>query len=138
MPASHHSRCISTANKIALRCSANPLVHTSIISLPLVLLLQRKPPRPWRTRGKNHARRTTPHQRSEPYESNLLLPSLSLNPDRNLVIHLSLISASTCCRRTFSAPKKFPSTFTSIPQLKKKTRRMSRGPTINCFIAFSI
>jgi hypothetical protein len=42
-PASHHSRCTSTANKIALRCSANPLVHTSIISLPLVFLLRKNP-----------------------------------------------------------------------------------------------
>jgi hypothetical protein len=29
--------------KITLRCSANPLVHASIISLPLVFLLQENP-----------------------------------------------------------------------------------------------
>jgi hypothetical protein len=29
--------------KITLRCSANPLVHTFIISLPLVFLLQENP-----------------------------------------------------------------------------------------------
>jgi hypothetical protein len=66
VPVSHHSRCIFITNKIALRCSANPLVHTSIISLPLVLLLQKKPPKPWQTRGKHHARRTTSYQKSEP------------------------------------------------------------------------
>jgi hypothetical protein len=52
------------------------------------------------------------------------------------VIHLSLISASTCCRRTFSALKKFLSTSALTPRLKKKTLCMSRGPTINCAIAF--
>jgi hypothetical protein len=77
-PASHHSRCTSTANKIALRCSANPLIHTSIISLSLVFLLQKKPPKPWRTRGKHHARRTASHQRSEPSDSNIFFSSLLL------------------------------------------------------------
>jgi hypothetical protein len=113
-PANHHSRCTSTANKIALRWSANPLVHTSIISLPLVLL-QKKPPRPWRTKGKNHARRTASHQRSERSKSNLLFSLLSLDLDYNLVIHLSLISASTYCRRTFLAPKRSLSTSAPTP-----------------------
>jgi hypothetical protein len=52
------------------------------------------------------------------------------------VIHLSLISASTYCRRTFSALNKFLSTSAPTPQLKKKTLRMSKGPTINCAVAF--
>jgi hypothetical protein len=42
------------------------------------------------------------------------------------VIHLSLISASTCCRRTFSAPKKFLSVvWTSLGPLP----RWVLGPT---------
>jgi hypothetical protein len=52
------------------------------------------------------------------------------------MIHLSLISASTCCRRTFSVLKKFLSTSAPAPQMKKKTLRMSRGPTIYCAVAF--
>jgi hypothetical protein len=54
------------------------------------------------------------------------------------VIHLSLISASTCCRRTFSALKKSLSTSAPTPRLKKKTLRMNRGPTINYAVAFGI
>jgi hypothetical protein len=54
------------------------------------------------------------------------------------VIHLFLISASTCCRSTFLALKKFLSTSALTPRLKKKTLHMSRGPTINCAVAFGI
>jgi hypothetical protein len=103
VPASHHSRCISTANKIALRCSA-----THSYALPSFHFLsssssRKKTPKPWRTRGKHHARRTASYQKSEPSESNLLFPFFSLDPDCNLMIHLSLISVSTCYRRIFSA-----------------------------------
>jgi hypothetical protein len=51
------------------------------------------------------------------------------------VIHLSLISDSTCRRRTFSALKKFLRTSAPTPRLKKKMLHMSRGPTINCAVA---
>jgi hypothetical protein len=54
------------------------------------------------------------------------------------VIHLSLISVSTCCWRIFLALKKFLNTSFLTPRLKNKTPRMSRGPTINCVVAFGI
>jgi hypothetical protein len=54
------------------------------------------------------------------------------------VIHLSLISVSTFCRMIFSALRKFLNTSFPTPRLKKKTPRMSRGPTINYAVAFSI
>jgi hypothetical protein len=38
--------------KIALWCSANPLVHTSIISLPLIFLLQKKTRKAMADKGK--------------------------------------------------------------------------------------
>jgi hypothetical protein len=78
------------------------------------------------------------HQRSETSESNLLFSSLSLDFDCNLVIHLALISASICYRRTSLVLKKSLSTSSSIPQLKKKTPRTSRRPTISCAVAFDI
>jgi hypothetical protein len=62
----------------------------------------------------------------------------SLDLDCNLAIHLSLISVSTCCRRTFSALKKSQSTSALTLRLKKKTLRMNRGPTINYAVTFGI
>jgi hypothetical protein len=69
-------------------------------------------------------------------QSSLLIPSLDF--DYNPVIHISLISASICCRRTSLVLKKSLSTSSLMPQLKKKTPRTSRRPTINCAIAFGI
>jgi hypothetical protein len=76
--------------------------------------------------------------RSEPFESNLVFSSLSLDFDYNLAIHLSLISASICYRKKSSVLKKSLSTSSPTPRLKKKTPRLNRGPVINCAVAFNI
>jgi hypothetical protein len=83
-------------------------------------------------------RRRASHQRNEPSESNLLVLSLSLNFDSNLVIHLSLISATIYCQRKSSVLKKSLNTPSPTPWLKKNTPRLNRGPVINCAVAFGI
>jgi hypothetical protein len=72
------------------------------------------------------------------FESNLLFSSLSLDFYCNLAIHLSLISASICCRRKSSVLNKSLSTSSPTPRLKKKTPRLNKGPVINCAVAFDI
>jgi hypothetical protein len=56
--ASHHSRCTSTANKIAFPVLCKS-IHTHFHHFtPSCPPLPEKPPSPWRTRGKSHSRRT--------------------------------------------------------------------------------
>jgi hypothetical protein len=118
---------------------ANPLAYTSIISRPVILLLQRKkPPRPWRIRGNSQSRRAASHQRSEPFKSKFSFSILSLALDCNLMIHLLLFSALTCSQRRSLELKRFLSTSPLTPLPKKKTPHRNRRPTINCAVASGI
>jgi hypothetical protein len=54
------------------------------------------------------------------------------------MIHLPLISASTCYQRKSLVLNRFLSTFFPTPLLKKKTPHRNRGPTTNCAVASGI
>jgi hypothetical protein len=124
--------------KASLVLCKSTRIHFHHLMSSLPASPREKPPKPWRTRGNSQSRRAAPHQRTEPFESQFSFSILSLAFDCNLMIHLPLFSSLTCSQKRSLELKRFLSTSSLIPLLKKKTPRRNRRPTTNCAVASGI